>query len=841
MRSFFSIDAVVVKTDAGMWSTISVPALSNCLAEPSKVHNIGHYISIDGRPVSPARGVMKDIVKCYKSFYRANCDHSESRASNTDPFLCMHIRCPPGSYDVNIEPAKDDVLFLEPSKVMALVEKFFANYYGDPGSVTLNRNQAPAKHKATIAYDHSFDLLLAGKSTGKVEISTAPQSASPPLLPVDEEVRTEGFKVEPVNASAGNRRSPGSAPRPASLSHSNQSLHDPTPVECMTGQDRSELHFTMYGTGDEDLLIIGSPPTTHEPISERVDEREGGSASVTNPWSLAKLNAPTRPSIGNSNFQVERGNTIQLMTPDKAPDDPAQHPERPAWARKSIYPQSSLPSPAASSPSPGPHQNPRPPVRRRVQNGQQGKDDNAIVFTQYPNNEAPHPHPTDTIDAWLQARRPAMRQPSLRRTPVPYNEDDQLSIVARPGCDRQERNLDDSLSTQLTEPEDLVTEPAGNSNKTSKPFRSPFKGPNVASSGPVTNSDGLDFSHVGALPAPPPLKARVPVLDQLSSSQNCPSLLDYGNESTSMPLPPSLSKRPFTIPQSLKTELTDILAFEQRKKAAVLHQRKLRSNGVLGELSPEKLAGFQRKSKSRSLLQRVPSQMRHDLPGLELREKPSNPVLRFGPGVGRVSGAEVGGLLRYNGPHQNHYPVAKERLEYAHLEDNRKESRGYSGQEERKTGKLLDETQVRLSEDDPRAYLARISTSEQKMDDLSGLTRTGLKIRRTKTDLLPLETIPADADNHYLKAISPQRFPSTSSLIATSERQGRCDEYVLSGKNKFVRWSASSSDVIAWETTLKGHITKNFKAKLAGGEVVAPEVVVMLTTAIKAHVDAHGP
>src|SRR5204863_4421410 len=50
MRSFFSIDAVVVKTDAGMWSTISVPALSNCLAEPSKVHNIGHYISIDGRP-----------------------------------------------------------------------------------------------------------------------------------------------------------------------------------------------------------------------------------------------------------------------------------------------------------------------------------------------------------------------------------------------------------------------------------------------------------------------------------------------------------------------------------------------------------------------------------------------------------------------------------------------------------------------------------------------------------------------------------------------------------------------------------------------------------------------
>lgn len=834
-QDFYSIDAIIVKPDAGMCSTMSVSALSNSPAEPSKIHNIGHYVSIDGRPVNPARGVIKDIVKLYKSFYRATCSHADRRASNIDPFLCMHIRCPPGSYDVNIEPTKDDVLFSEPSKVKVLVERLFTDYYGDPGSATPNRSRPPAKHEVTTVFNYNFDLLLARKSPGTKKTSIAPQWTSPLPLPVGERARTEVSKVEPVRDSVSNHRSPGLVPEPPSLPPLSQSLYKPTPAEYRSGQDGSEQHFNMYGTDDEDLLAIGSPPATHQSSSQEADEHEGRSARVTNPWSLAKLNAPTRPGIGEPSLQVEHGHTIQLMTPVRASNGPSRHLQRPAWLPKSMHPHSSLPSPAASSPSPGTL------VRRRSLNEQQDQDEDAIIFTQYSNDEAPRPRPTNTLDTWVQPRQPTARLPSFRRTPVPYKGDGKLAIAARPDCERQQRNLDDPLSTQLTEVEDLVTEPANNNNHTIKPFRSRFKGRSVTSSGPVASPNGLDFSHVGALPTPPPLEARVPLPDQLPSSQRRLSVLNYANESTSRPLPSLPSTRPFTISQPLKTELAGILEFEQRKKAAALHQRKSLSNRALGELNPAKLAGIQRKSKDRASLQVVPSQMRRDLPNLDLSEEPSNPAHHFEPGAGKLSENEVGSLLRRNSPHRNRYLAAKERLNYTHLESDNRQSGGYSDQEECKTRKLLDETEVRLSEDDPRAYLVRTSTSDQKMDSLSGLTKTGLKICRTKTARLPLETIPVDANNHCLKAIAPQRFPSTSTLVAMSRRQGQCDEYIRSGENKFVRWSASSRDVTVWETTLRGHIMKNFGARLAGGEVVAPEVTVMLTTAIKAHVDAHGP
>ena len=47
-----------------------------------------------------------------------------------DPFLFFNIMCPAGSYDPNVEPAKDDVLFIAEDVVLDLCQKFFAEIYG---------------------------------------------------------------------------------------------------------------------------------------------------------------------------------------------------------------------------------------------------------------------------------------------------------------------------------------------------------------------------------------------------------------------------------------------------------------------------------------------------------------------------------------------------------------------------------------------------------------------------------------------------------------------------------------------------------------------------------------
>ncbi|KIV95622.1 hypothetical protein PV10_03252 [Exophiala mesophila] len=95
----------------------------------SKSRNLGSYISIDGRPVASNRATIKEILKIYKRYYQATISTS-SNLSSSKLFIFLRINCPPESYDVNIEPAKDEVLFFNPSRLLSLCEALFQKVYG---------------------------------------------------------------------------------------------------------------------------------------------------------------------------------------------------------------------------------------------------------------------------------------------------------------------------------------------------------------------------------------------------------------------------------------------------------------------------------------------------------------------------------------------------------------------------------------------------------------------------------------------------------------------------------------------------------------------------------------
>ncbi|KXG52102.1 Ribosomal protein S5 domain 2-type fold, subgroup [Penicillium griseofulvum] len=98
--------------------------------DTSKINSAGQYISVDGRPLSSSRGIGHELVRIFKPYVRGAASKNEFSKSVIDPFLCLHIRCPRGTYDVNIEPAKDDLLFEDPDVVLGLVENLFRNHYG---------------------------------------------------------------------------------------------------------------------------------------------------------------------------------------------------------------------------------------------------------------------------------------------------------------------------------------------------------------------------------------------------------------------------------------------------------------------------------------------------------------------------------------------------------------------------------------------------------------------------------------------------------------------------------------------------------------------------------------
>lgn len=74
------------------------------------------------------RGTIKEIVKLYKHKFQAS-HQSPGNLSISRPFLCLRIECPPESYDVNVEPAKDEVLFFRPASLVSMLERLFERVY----------------------------------------------------------------------------------------------------------------------------------------------------------------------------------------------------------------------------------------------------------------------------------------------------------------------------------------------------------------------------------------------------------------------------------------------------------------------------------------------------------------------------------------------------------------------------------------------------------------------------------------------------------------------------------------------------------------------------------------
>ncbi|PYH41249.1 putative DNA mismatch repair protein [Aspergillus saccharolyticus JOP 1030-1] len=131
-------------------------------ADIARVNNSGQYISIDGRPLSATRGIGQDIAKLFKTYINSVTSRRQCLSNVTDPFLCLHIRCYDATYDVNIEPAKDDVLLEDPQTLLSLIEDMFRSVYG----AQPDTKESPGlwKGKAPVKESNGFDLLLARKS-----------------------------------------------------------------------------------------------------------------------------------------------------------------------------------------------------------------------------------------------------------------------------------------------------------------------------------------------------------------------------------------------------------------------------------------------------------------------------------------------------------------------------------------------------------------------------------------------------------------------------------------------------------------------------------------------------
>jgi len=219
-------------------------------AVAEKVSNIGAFVSVDRRPLTVSRGLAKQIVKAFRDALRKADPRLEGIK---DPFLSLEITCPEQSYDPNIEPAKDDVLFEDPDRVMEAARRLFAAVYAV--------EFPPAPSQPTAAIIELQDDFVTPLQTEQPQTLVQPYAGDNQnnVTETIETLTPSDFRPEPILQRA--------------------------------------FRTNMYGCDEEDVDAMDFRPSTGRTEADFEELRQARKdVRISNPWVMAKLNASNKQS-----------------------------------------------------------------------------------------------------------------------------------------------------------------------------------------------------------------------------------------------------------------------------------------------------------------------------------------------------------------------------------------------------------------------------------------------------------------------------------------------------------------------------------------------------------------
>ncbi|KAL4969429.1 putative DNA mismatch repair protein [Aspergillus stella-maris] len=289
------------KSDSNLRLVALLPKLGS---DFTKFNNLGQYISIDGRPISSSRGIGQDIAKLYKSYLRSVSSRDGLSPTITDPFFAIHVLCPDGAYDVNIEPSKDDVLFEDQQNVLSQVEGLLRTVYGEDSEVG-----HPNRELAGLTTDTSYHN---GSETLPSTAHILPTSTAYPPAPT---AQTSGFV------------------RAGSLAHPGQPFPKPPMRRSRPGTQPYRLPFVRVNNA----RVSNAIPVIDTQNIRRLS-LEGESRAQTSPHLATQIGAlgPSLPSPISSSGSppadstshspaLRRASASSMNSTELSPTDPIQN------------------------------------------------------------------------------------------------------------------------------------------------------------------------------------------------------------------------------------------------------------------------------------------------------------------------------------------------------------------------------------------------------------------------------------------------------------------------------------------------------------------------------------
>ena len=382
--------------------------------------------------MSCTRGTLKQIISLYKSHLRSST-FNEDTSKILDPFLCLNITCPPGSYDANVEPAKDDVLFTNSELLLRIFGRLFDNIYGE---IQLAPPK-PSIKKVSALKPHSFEVLLARKEppVGSVPSDIAPVGGSTLPLPRSAaelsthiQPRSSPLKISTNDSSllSFSHRESGEKSKTIDNTTSNQpAIHETQaePSHCLLPSHDTSIEVsneepgleasksavsvgakpgwkgTMYAVDEDDeadleIHLQERPRSVDHDLDGDENLRD---VEVSNPWAFAKLNAAMRSSSHKKQLHTP-GRQIGDAghSTDPSSDDLLQQVDPPSLKKPSPYFDQARSSAEAAYPTPSPF-----PFPLKARGKRKGDDTGINALSTASTSNKNHQN-GGALDTWVQ-------------------------------------------------------------------------------------------------------------------------------------------------------------------------------------------------------------------------------------------------------------------------------------------------------------------------------------------------------------------------------------------------------------------------------------------------------
>ena len=260
-----------------LWPEACTPA--------DRISKYGSFVSVDSRPISTSRGVG---CKIYEAFRKACCSaYGPTEKAPTSPFMQLNIICPAESYDPNVDPLKEMLIFGDENQlvycVKELCQDLFPPHVGViPESQDFSRPSTAWSHyvrseSGRLGADHSvLTLGLSARNPDDVS-STMPSALGLQPHLFNDHVMAE----EPPVSCPLDQALDQATPRVQDLVPPCHSPSSSPPDSVFDLVEQDERDFQFIAQEVEHMADEGASGTTQKKVGTTLDALRGDPLPIT--------------------------------------------------------------------------------------------------------------------------------------------------------------------------------------------------------------------------------------------------------------------------------------------------------------------------------------------------------------------------------------------------------------------------------------------------------------------------------------------------------------------------------------------------------------------------------